>query len=237
MTLGDGAWLVDTRRGEATFACLHNIRSWPLPGGFFSRLQILSLPFSPTIASSPTTLSQYACLQHFPCNLSIVLSIPAYELSIAVFPRLCDYRQRPTRDTKARSAGARLAFAMNGHGGPFGQHPAWQEHRTADGRSYYYNSITKLTQWTKPEDLMSPAEVSLVAFAIVSGHALTCRSVRSPTSHGRNIRQKAVASTGTTPRQSRALGRCQRPTSLLSQQLVDPPPLCRLSCGFVPDVR
>jgi hypothetical protein len=36
---------------------------------------------------------------------------------------------------------------------------AWQEHRTPDGRVYYYNALTKVTQWTKPEDLMSPAEV------------------------------------------------------------------------------
>jgi pre-mRNA-processing factor 40 len=49
---------------------------------------------------------------------------------------------------------------MNGMGSPFPPPGAlWQEHRTADGRSYYYNSITKVTQWTKPEDMMSPAEV------------------------------------------------------------------------------
>jgi hypothetical protein len=45
---------------------------------------------------------------------------------------------------------------MNGHAVP----PVlWQEARNADGRVYYYNTITKATQWTKPEDLMSPAEV------------------------------------------------------------------------------
>jgi len=37
--------------------------------------------------------------------------------------------------------------------------PLWQEARNADGRVYYYNTITKATQWTKPEDLMTPAEV------------------------------------------------------------------------------
>lgn len=36
----------------------------------------------------------------------------------------------------------------------------WQEHRTPDNRTYYYNTLTKQTQWTKPEDMMSPAEVS-----------------------------------------------------------------------------
>ncbi|KAJ4295861.1 U1 snRNP protein [Collariella sp. IMI 366227] len=38
---------------------------------------------------------------------------------------------------------------------------AWQEHRTPDGRIYYFNPLTKVTQWTKPEDLMSPAERAL----------------------------------------------------------------------------
>ncbi|KAG6050654.1 hypothetical protein E4U39_003526 [Claviceps sp. Clav50 group G5] len=48
---------------------------------------------------------------------------------------------------------------MNGYGGPPAS--AWQEHHTADGRAYYYNSATKVTQWTKPEDLMSAAERAL----------------------------------------------------------------------------
>lgn len=47
---------------------------------------------------------------------------------------------------------------MNGHGPPS---VLWQEAKNADGRIYYYNTITKATQWTKPEDLMTPAEVGL----------------------------------------------------------------------------
>lgn len=54
-------------------------------------------------------------------------------------------------------------FTMNVHA-PFpspGLPPAiWQEHRTPDNRTYYYNVATKATQWTKPEDMMTPAEVS-----------------------------------------------------------------------------
>ena len=45
---------------------------------------------------------------------------------------------------------------INGHPSPPG---LWQEARNAEGRVYYYNTITKATQWTKPEDLMTPAEV------------------------------------------------------------------------------
>lgn len=36
----------------------------------------------------------------------------------------------------------------------------WQEFRHSDGRLYYFNSVTKATQWTKPPDLMNPTEVS-----------------------------------------------------------------------------
>ncbi|KAM0507060.1 hypothetical protein ACHAP8_000686 [Fusarium lateritium] len=51
---------------------------------------------------------------------------------------------------------------MNGFGSPYGQPAsAWQEHHTPDGRAYYYNATTKATQWTKPEDIMSPAERAL----------------------------------------------------------------------------
>jgi pre-mRNA-processing factor 40 len=52
---------------------------------------------------------------------------------------------------------------MNGMNGPNGHAASpglWQEARNSDGRVYYYNTITKATQWTKPEDLMTPAEVS-----------------------------------------------------------------------------
>lgn len=53
---------------------------------------------------------------------------------------------------------------MNATGGPYGQPATWQEHRTPDGRSYYYNASTKVTQWTKPEELMTPAEVCFIYF-------------------------------------------------------------------------
>ena len=52
---------------------------------------------------------------------------------------------------------------MNGMNGVYGQPPpaatTWQEYRSADGRVYYYNSATKETTWTKPEEMMTPAEV------------------------------------------------------------------------------
>ncbi|TGO65214.1 hypothetical protein BCON_0003g00060 [Botryotinia convoluta] len=51
---------------------------------------------------------------------------------------------------------------MNGMNGNAAVPALWQEARNADGRVYYYNTITKATQWTKPEDLMTPAERALL---------------------------------------------------------------------------
>ncbi|CAG8981348.1 hypothetical protein HYALB_00013625 [Hymenoscyphus albidus] len=52
------------------------------------------------------------------------------------------------------------ANGINGHAAV----PAlWSEARNADGRVYYYNTLTKATQWTKPEELMTPAERALTA--------------------------------------------------------------------------
>ncbi|KAB5580662.1 hypothetical protein GE09DRAFT_1168059 [Coniochaeta sp. 2T2.1] len=49
---------------------------------------------------------------------------------------------------------------MPGHFPPIGG-ATWTEHRTPDGRVYYYNAMTNVTQWTKPEDMMTPAERAL----------------------------------------------------------------------------
>ncbi|KAK4681955.1 U1 snRNP protein [Podospora pseudoanserina] len=50
---------------------------------------------------------------------------------------------------------------MNGHFAPPGAPAVWTEHKTPDGRTYYYNILTKVTQWTKPEEMMTPAERAL----------------------------------------------------------------------------
>ncbi|KAI9846089.1 MAG: hypothetical protein M1837_004345 [Sclerophora amabilis] len=50
---------------------------------------------------------------------------------------------------------------MNGVNGIPGPAGLWQEARNTDGRVYYYNTQTKATQWTKPAELMTPAERAL----------------------------------------------------------------------------
>lgn len=35
----------------------------------------------------------------------------------------------------------------------------WTEHKSPDGRTYYYNTVTKLSFWEKPDELKTPTEV------------------------------------------------------------------------------
>jgi hypothetical protein len=39
------------------------------------------------------------------------------------------------------------------------QTPVWQIHETPEKRVYYYNPVTKVTRWDKPEELMDPMDV------------------------------------------------------------------------------
>lgn len=62
---------------------------------------------------------------------------------------------------------------MNGVAAPPG---LWSEAKNAEGRTYYYNTITKATQWTKPVELMSPSEV--YSYLPLEGAKLTLCSER-----------------------------------------------------------
>lgn len=39
------------------------------------------------------------------------------------------------------------------------QSSPWSEHKAPDGRTYYYNSVSKQSLWEKPDDLKTVAEV------------------------------------------------------------------------------
>ena len=65
----------------------------------------------------------------------------------------------PSRSSKRFYTTASMN-GMNGINGHAATPPLWSEAKNADGRIYYYNTVTKATQWTKPEELMTPAEVT-----------------------------------------------------------------------------
>jgi len=56
------------------------------------------------------------------------------------------------------------------NGAPAGQ-SLWQEARNSDGRVYYYNVQTKATQWEKPVELMTPVEVRIPFFDVLSRYS------------------------------------------------------------------
>jgi hypothetical protein len=70
------------------------------------------------------------------------------------------FSNQPTNHPVQDFATTHTMNGMNGLNGHAASPGLWQEARNSDGRVYYYNTITKATQWTKPEDLMTPAEVS-----------------------------------------------------------------------------
>lgn len=42
---------------------------------------------------------------------------------------------------------------------------AWSEHKAPDGRTYFYNSVTKVSAWEKPDELKTPSERLLATCA------------------------------------------------------------------------
>ena len=51
--------------------------------------------------------------------------------------------------------------SLTGSGGIATMLAEWTEHKAPDGRTYYYNAITKQSSWTKPDQLKSEAEILL----------------------------------------------------------------------------
>lgn len=61
--------------------------------------------------------------------------------------------QGATASPVAAGAAPAAAAASNANTG-------WVEYSAPDGRVYYHNAGTGKTQWTKPEEMMTPVEVS-----------------------------------------------------------------------------
>jgi len=77
---------------------------------------------------------------------------------------------------------------MNGINGVAGSPALWSQASTPEGRIYYYNTQTKETQWTKPLELMSPAEVSYLLIRgqlILTIPASSCKSAMEGAYHTR----------------------------------------------------
>uniref|UniRef100_A0A803V0R4 Pre-mRNA-processing factor 40 homolog A n=1 Tax=Ficedula albicollis TaxID=59894 RepID=A0A803V0R4_FICAL len=70
------------------------------------------------------------------------------------------------------------------------QKSTWTEHKSPDGRTYYYNTETKQSTWEKPDDLKTPAEVikSLINSGIMSiSKPNTCSRENSAGSSGSKL--------------------------------------------------
>lgn len=113
------------------------------PRGIFFLLSIIS--------SSASTRNQVS--SDFPLRRPVP--------KVAQSPTTTESCVYQTSNTSDFTRHIRASIIMNGGGDGYGQPATWQEHRTPDGRNYYYNPATKVTQWTKPEEMMSPAERAL----------------------------------------------------------------------------
>lgn len=50
----------------------------------------------------------------------------------------------------------------------------WTEHKAPDGRSYYYNSVSKQSSWEKPDELKTKTEVCLIVFLTLNTYKFIC---------------------------------------------------------------
>lgn len=150
----------------------------------------------------------------------------AFTLTLLLFSRLFLNIQQQPPVLQDRSIATH--FAMNTTNGINGHAVApalWSEARNAEGRVYYYNTITKATQWTKPEDLMTPAEVGFLSYPYDDQMLTYVFSALLQTSLGRSILRREGANTGTIRKRSRAHGRCQMSTRKLCPKMLLPPRL------------
>lgn len=102
----------------------------------------------------------------------------------------------------------------------------WQEAKAADGRTYYYHTQTKATQWTKPAEMMGAAEVA-------SSTRKMCTETDGITSApllGKNTLM-TVASIGTIPQPIKLHGRCPRNSEVPCHHQFRLPYLLRLRKG------
>ncbi|KAJ4933253.1 hypothetical protein JOQ06_030086 [Pogonophryne albipinna] len=80
-------------------------------------------------------------------------------------PRMPSAAVQPTGPPGVDSAAAAPGTASTTNGSPhedqLKKKSLWTEHKSLDGKTYFYNTETKQSTWEKPEDLKSPAEQML----------------------------------------------------------------------------
>ncbi|KAF1382479.1 hypothetical protein PFLUV_G00144210 [Perca fluviatilis] len=80
-------------------------------------------------------------------------------------PRMPAAAVQPTGPPGVDSTAAAPGTASTTNGSPQEEQPKkkslWTEHKSLDGKTYFYNTETKQSTWEKPEDLKSPAEQML----------------------------------------------------------------------------
>ncbi|XP_070694296.1 pre-mRNA-processing factor 40 homolog A isoform X2 [Pempheris klunzingeri] len=80
-------------------------------------------------------------------------------------PRMPAAAVQPTGPPGVDSTAAAPGTASTTNGSPQEEQPKkkslWTEHKSLDGKTYYYNTETKQSTWEKPDDLKSPAEQML----------------------------------------------------------------------------
>uniref|UniRef100_A0A7N8XVV0 Pre-mRNA-processing factor 40 homolog A n=1 Tax=Mastacembelus armatus TaxID=205130 RepID=A0A7N8XVV0_9TELE len=80
-------------------------------------------------------------------------------------PRIPAAAVQPTGPPGVDSTAAAPGTASTTNGSPQEEQPKkkslWTEHKSLDGKTYYYNTETKQSTWEKPDELKSPAEQML----------------------------------------------------------------------------
>lgn len=66
-------------------------------------------------------------------------------------------------------------FSMPPPGFPPPSSCEWTEHKAPDGRTYYYNNITKQSAWEKPDELKTNAEVKYLGNLSLKTSIHTCK--------------------------------------------------------------
>ncbi|KAK7939510.1 hypothetical protein WMY93_002836 [Mugilogobius chulae] len=82
-----------------------------------------------------------------------------------MMPRMPAATVQPAGPPGVESAGAVPGAVSTTNGSPPEETPkkksVWTEHKSLDGKTYYYNTETKQSIWEKPDELKSPAEQML----------------------------------------------------------------------------